>query len=235
MTMMMSFPDGFRAVVVGASGGIGAAVLKLLDEEPRCAEAVGLSRTSSPPLDLEHEDTIEDAARQIAAGGPVHLIFDATGVLHSATLKPEKALSAFDPAAAAQAFAVNATGPLLVLKHFQNAMPRDQRSVFASISARVGSISDNQLGGWYSYRASKAALNMLLKTAAIEIARKRPEAVCLALHPGTVETKLSQPFASGRDLFTPEQSAAKLLSVIDQAEAGRSGRFLAYDGEEIGW
>ena len=232
---MSSFQDGFRAVVVGASGGIGAAVLQLLRAAPRCGEAIGVSRRSSPRLDLEHEDTIADAARQIAEGGPVHLIFDATGVLHSAALKPEKALSAFDPAAAAQAFAVNATGPLLVLKHFHTLMPRDERSVFASISARVGSISDNHLGGWYSYRASKAALNMLLKTAAIEIARKRPQALCLALHPGTVNTRLSQPFASGRDLFTPEESAAKMLSVIDTAAPGRSGRFLAYDGEEIGW
>ncbi|MEM8645004.1 MAG: SDR family NAD(P)-dependent oxidoreductase [Pseudomonadota bacterium] len=233
--MMSSFPDGFRAVVVGASGGIGAAVLQLLQGAPRCGEAIGLSRTSSPGLDLEREETIADAARQIAEGGPVHLIFDATGVLHSATLKPEKALSAFDPASAAKAFAVNATGPLLVLKHFHALMPRDERSVFASISARVGSISDNQLGGWYSYRASKAALNMLLKTAAIEIARKRPQALCLALHPGTVATRLSEPFASGRDLFTPEDSAAKMLSVIDKAEPGGPGRFLAYDGVEIGW
>ncbi|MEM8687873.1 MAG: SDR family NAD(P)-dependent oxidoreductase [Pseudomonadota bacterium] len=235
MVTLSSFPAGFRAVVVGASGGIGAAVLALLHEAPGCAEAIGLSRSSSPDLDLEREDTIAEAARQIAAGGPVHLIFDATGVLHSPALKPEKALSAFDPAAAAKAFAVNATGPLLVLKHFHTLMARNERSVFASISARVGSISDNQLGGWYSYRASKAALNMLLKTAAIEIARKRPEALCLALHPGTVDTRLSKPFASGRDLFTPQESAAKLLAVIDNAEPGRSGRFLAYDGQEISW
>ena len=232
---MTNFPAGFRAVVVGASGGIGAAVLDLLKQSPTCAEAIGLSRTSTPGLDLEREDTIAAAARQIADGGPVHLIFVATGVLHSETLKPEKALSAFDPAAAAKVFAVNATGPLLVLKHFHPLMPRDQRSVFASISARVGSISDNQLGGWYSYRASKAALNMLLQTAAIEVSRKRPEAVCLALHPGTVATKLSEPFASGRGLFTPAESAAKLLSVIDGADPGRAARFLAYDGEEIPW
>ena len=235
MVKMSSFPDGFRAVVVGASGGIGAAVLELLGRTPTCAEAIGLSRTSHPGLDLEREDTIAGAALQIADGGPVHLIFDATGVLHSAGMKPEKTLAAFDPAAAARAFAVNATGPLLVLKHFHHLMPRNERSVFASISARVGSISDNRLGGWYSYRASKAALNMALKTAAIEIARKRPEAVCLALHPGTVATRLSKPFAPGRDLFSPQESAAKLLTVIDEAEPGQTGSFLAYDGTEIAW
>ena len=128
-----------------------------------------------------------------------------------------------------------ANGVLLLLKHFHHLLPRKGRAVFATLSARVGSISDNRLGGWYSYRASKAALNMMLKTAAIEISRKRPEALCLALHPGTVDTALSKPFAPRQDRFSPQESAGKLLEVIDQAEAGQSGRFLAYDGSEIAW
>lgn len=235
MHTLLSFPDQFRAVVVGATGGIGAAVVQLLQDIPTCTEVIGLARNTLPFVDLESEDSIAGAALQIADGGPVHLIFDATGVLHNGAMQPEKALSAFDPASALHAFSVNAAGPLLLLKHFHHLMPRGERAVFATISARVGSISDNRLGGWYSYRASKAALNMMLKTAAIEIARKRPEALCLALHPGTVDTRLSKPFASGADRLSPEESAARMLSVIDAAETGSSGRFLAYDGKEIAW
>ncbi len=222
-------------MVVGASGGIGAAVLDVLRATPACAQAIGLARNTAPFVDLENEDSIAGAALEIADGGPVHLIFDATGVLHDVGMQPEKALAALDPAAAARAFSVNAAGPLLLLKHFHHLMPRDERGVFATISARVGSIGDNRLGGWYSYRASKAALNMMLKTAAIEIARKRPHAVCLALHPGTVDTRLSKPFASHRDRFSPAECAVKLLDVIDAVDAGSTGRFLAYDGTEIPW
>jgi NAD(P)-dependent dehydrogenase (short-subunit alcohol dehydrogenase family) len=235
MDVVNNFPNQFRAVVVGATGGIGAAVLQNLKDNPACGAAIGLARTSTPSIDLEAEDSIAGAALEIAEGGPVHLIFDATGLLHDDEMKPEKALFAFEPAAAVRSFAVNAAGPLLLLKHFHHLMPRSERSVFVTISARVGSIGDNRLGGWYSYRASKAALNMMIRTAAIEIGRKRPHAVCLMLHPGTVNTRLSEPFASDRDRLSPQDSARMMLDVIEASDCSRTGCFLAYDGSEIPW
>ncbi len=230
-----SFGAPYRAIVFGAKGGIGQAAVSLLQADPGCAEVVCFSRTSSPALDLTDESSIERAAQALKDRAPFHLMFDATGVLHDQHMTPEKSLGAVDPSLAARSYAVNAIGPLLLLKHFQDLMPRGQRCAFATISARVGSIGDNRLGGWYSYRASKAALNMFMKTAAIEIARKRPECVCLALHPGTVKTPLSQPFAGGRTTFDPETCAASLLQVVDQTGSDKSGSFLAYDGTEIVW
>jgi len=176
---------------------------------------------------------IAAAASELAESAPVHLLLDATGVLHDDRIAPEKSIDAVKPEAFARAFAVNATGPLLLLKHFHRLLPRHERGVFATLSARVGSITDNGLGGWYGYRASKAALNMLVRTASIEIARKRPQAVCLALHPGTVRTRLSEPFAGRHERLEPDRSAALLLDVIDRAEG--TGMFLAYDGCEIAW
>ena len=235
LTSLKGFPFGYRAVVVGATGGIGRAFASILQADPACAEVVELGRSSAPRLDLQDEASIENAAGILAQGGPVHLVIDATGILHDATMAPEKSIDAVDPASIARVFAINATGPLLLLKHFHRLLPRDERSVFATLSARVGSIEDNRLGGWYGYRASKAALNMFLRTAAIEIARKRPQAVCLALHPGTVKTGLSEPFSSNRERFEPEQAASLLLNVIDQAESKDTGAFLAYDGSVIPW
>lgn len=178
-----------------------------------------MSRSTSPALDLEDEKSIERAVSILADNGPVHFIFDATGLLHDAEITPERALKAFDPATALRSFSVNAVGPLLLLKHFHSAMPRNERSVFATISPRMGSIEDNRLGGWYSYRGAKAALNMFLKSASIELARKRPHAVCLALHPGTVETQLSEPFAAGRIRVSATECAERLRGVIDTAGA----------------
>lgn len=235
MALFDSFPDQFRALVIGATGGIGAEVLRALQSDPRCGRVTALSRSSDPRLDLEHEESIERCAAQLVQDGPLHLIFDATGLLHDGDLVPERALRAVEPENALRAFAVNALGPLLLLKHLHALMPRHERSVFATISARVGSIEDNRLGGWYSYRGSKAALNMFLKSASIEVARKRPQAVCLALHPGTVETRLSDPFASNHTRMSASESANRLLTVINGAGPEANGHFLAYDGEEIAW
>ena len=235
MMSFQNFPDGFRAVVFGSSGGIGSELYNALQAAPACGSVAGFSRSTDPAIDLEDEASIEHAARTLADIAPVHLFIDATGLLHDADMQPEKSISAVDPQIVARSFAVNATGPLLLLKHFHNLMPRRERGVFATISARVGSIDDNRLGGWYSYRASKAALNMFLRNAAIEIARKRPHAVCLALHPGTVETQLSEPFAGNRTLFSTENAARLLLEVVDKAENDGSGSFLAYDGQQIAW
>ena len=171
---LSSFPDQFRAAVVGAGGGIGAAFVRALEKTPSCGSVTALGRTTEPALNLEDERTISSTAAVLAANGPLHLVIDATGILHDGDMAPEKSVDAVNPHTLARCFAVNATGPLLLFKHFHRLMPREDRGAFVSLSARVGSITDNALGGWYGYRASKAALNMFLRTAAIELARTRP-------------------------------------------------------------
>ncbi|WP_061931912.1 SDR family NAD(P)-dependent oxidoreductase [Aureimonas sp. AU22] len=230
--MLPSLPDGYRAIVFGASGGIGGAVVSALEKDPRCAGVTGLSRGDG--FDLEDEASIAAAAGRLD-GREFELLFDATGALVIDGRGPEKALRALDPAVMARQFAVNAIGPALILKHFVPLLPRGRRALFATLSARVGSIGDNHLGGWISYRAAKAALNQIVRTAAVEVARTRPDAVLAALHPGTVATRLSDPFAGSRDRLTPDASAAALLAVLDGLAAERSGCFLAYDGRPIEW
>lgn len=241
-----SFPDGLRAVVVGAGGGIGNAMVELLAESRRVAQVYGLTRTrpvlASPrvvsiPFDLSDEASIASAAARCGADGPLHLVFVATGVLHhGAELQPEKSWRALTAASLAESFAVNAIGPALVAKHFLQRLATGEKAVFAALSARVGSIEDNRLGGWYSYRATKAALHMLIRTFAIELARRNPTALCVALHPGTVDTPLSAPFQSsvpdGR-LVRPRQAAEHLLHVIDGLDASASGNAFAWDGQRL--
>lgn len=230
-----SFGSGYRAVVIGATGGIGKAIANCLDQDPNCASMIELGRRSAPAIDLEDETSIASAAEQIGKDGPVHLVFDATGILHEDALQPEKALRSIDADAMARVFAINAIGPALLMKHFHRLTPRNSKSVIASLSARVGSISDNRAGGWYAYRASKAALNMIWKTAAIEVSRLKPHAVCIVMHPGTVATDLSKPYAGSRPVDQPDIAARRLLSVIDSCDATANGSFLAYDGSQIPW
>ena len=233
---MRSLRNDFAALVIGSSGGIGAAVAEALAAMPNCSQVVELSRRNRSDFDLTDEASIAAIGAEWAnEERRFDLIFDATGALSIEGRGPEKSLSAIDAHVMARAFAVNAIGPALLLKHFSPLLAENTKSVFATLSARVGSIGDNRLGGWYSYRASKAALNQLVKTASIEIARKLPEAACLALHPGTVETPLSQPFASGRYTHSPSEAARNLLDVIDRANPEQSGSLLAYDGSEIPW
>ncbi len=194
------------------------------------------SRSGDTRVDLAVESSVAALADRFRARGlSFDLIFDATGELTVDGHPPEKSLAAICAQTMNASFAINATGPALLLKHLSPLLRRDGKSAFATLSARVGSITDNRLGGWYSYRASKAALNQIVKTAAIEIARTHPQAVCLVLHPGTVETALSEPYAGGRFTHAPGEAARKLLDVIDRADAGDSGRFLAYDGSPIPW
>lgn len=175
------------------------------------------------------ESSIVAAAASCGPG--LKLVIDATGFLHDAEFQPEKSLRQIDPAHLARSFALNATGPALLMKHFLPLLARDERAVFATLSARVGSISDNRLGGWYAYRASKAALNQLVRTAAIELARTRPLAVCVALHPGTVDTGLSGPFTkAGLDVVNPAEAAARLLTVIAGLDTERSGTLVDQNG-----
>jgi len=224
------------AIVFGASGGIGSAILGQLRSDGRFSDIIAFSRSSHPPLDLLNEPSIEAAVGFAAARGEIRLVIDATGFLHDGDQQPEKSWRDFDPAAAARSFAINATGPMLIMKHVLPLLPRDGRAVFATLSAKVGSIADNHLGGWYSYRASKAALNQFLRTAAVECRRKQPEAICVALHPGTIETALSAPFArSGLEVQSPETCAERLLAVVDGLTAADNGTFLDYRGERIPW
>jgi len=227
------FPSGFRAIVIGATGGIGAALTARLSQSPECGSVTGLSRSSHPAIDLLDEAKIADAAAELAASAPYHLIVTAVGILHGDGLAPEKALKALDPGVMARSFAINAIGPALVIKHFAPLLPKHGRCVLATLSARVGSIGDNRLGGWHSYRASKAALNQFIKTSSVEIARNRPDACVLALHPGTVATGLSSGFNPTHEVFTPDDAARRLLAVMSSAHG--TGRFLAYDGSEIPW
>lgn len=232
---MKSLENGYRAIIIGASGGIGAALLARLKADPRCALALPLSR-SRDGLDITDETTVREAAARLEdQRGSFDLIFNATGALVIDGVGPEKSIRAIDAGHMAKQFAVNAIGPALLLKYFTPLLQRERRSVFASLSARVGSIGDNRLGGWISYRTAKAAQNQIIRTAAIEIARTNPQAIIVALHPGTVDTDLSQPFSKGRDRFTPDQSGARLLETIDGLDQSQTGQFLAYDGSTIEW
>ncbi|PIY23431.1 MAG: short-chain dehydrogenase [Comamonadaceae bacterium CG_4_10_14_3_um_filter_60_75] len=231
---MNTFPDGFRALILGASGGIGQAFAQALQANPRCAQVIGLHRHSEPPLDFNDEASIGAAAAQLRHSGKFHLIINAAGLLHTADFGPEKKLTDLNFAQLEATFRVNTFGPALVLRHFCPLLDT-QRSVLAVISAKVGSIGDNRLGGWYSYRASKAALNMLLKTAAIEVKRSNPQAVLVSLHPGTVNTALSQPFKGEQIGRQPLLAVREMLQTLNQLGPDDSGRFVAYNGEKLPW
>lgn len=234
--MLGSLPAGGIAVVIGASGGIGAALVEGLERSDRYERVIGLGRSTTPRIDLLDEQTIESAAASLADAGELRLVISATGFLHGPDQAPEKSWSELDPQALAHAFAINATGPALLMKHLLPLLPRTGKAVFAALSARVGSIGDNRLGGWYGYRASKAALNQLVRTAAIELRRRRPEALCVALHPGTVDTALSEPFRkSGLAPQTPAAAAARLLAVIETLDAGQTGQAFDQNGAVIPW
>ncbi|WP_188260192.1 SDR family NAD(P)-dependent oxidoreductase [Azospirillum tabaci] len=241
MSGVAGFTGSIRAVVIGASGGIGAAVTQRLLADPGVTEVLALSRRPLAPadklrtgfLDLADESSIVDAA---AMAGAVDLVFIASGLLHQDAVQPEKSWRTLDPTAMARLFQVNAIGPALVAKHFLPRMPRHGRAVFAALSAKVGSIADNRLGGWYGYRASKAALNQIIRTTAIELARSRPDAICVALHPGTVDTPLSHPFQAAvaqERLFTPAVAAAHLLHVLAGLTPMDSGGLFAWDGQRL--
>ncbi|WP_415845420.1 SDR family NAD(P)-dependent oxidoreductase [Stutzerimonas zhaodongensis] len=231
---MDSFPEEYRALVIGASGGIGAALVEALRADTRCASVTALGRSTEPPLDLTDPVSIEQTAAAVAGHGPFHLIINAAGVLHNDEFMPEKRLADISQAQLLATFQINTFGPALLLRHFSGLLDR-QRGALAMLSAKVGSIGDNRLGGWYSYRASKAALNMLIKTASIEIKRSQPNAVLLALHPGTVNSKLSQPFRGAEIGRAANDAAADLLRVIDGLGPDASGGFYAYSGEGLPW
>ena len=242
-----SFGADLNVAVVGAGGSIGRAFCENLGGHDTVSRVFALSR-EDPGLegskfawlavDIEREDSIAAAAEQIRdRGGALNLVIVATGILHDGEdFNPEKTWRSLNAAALAKAFRINTVGPALVAKHFLPLLARRRKSAFAVLSARVGSISDNRLGGWYAYRASKAALNMLIRTLSIELKRSNRDALCIALHPGTVDSRLSKPFQGNvpdGKLFSPDVAANHLLSVIDGVDPEQSGKLFAWDGAEI--
>lgn len=242
------------ALVTGASRGIGLAMVQALLARDDVARVIAVSRTATASgalaaiddvrlvriaADLADAGAFPMLARQVAESAKaLHLVFNAAGMLHDGCVAPEKSLAAIDAGALQRVFALNAFAPILLAQAIAPLLPRDSPSVFASLSARVGSIGDNRLGGWYAYRASKAAHNQLLRTLAVEWTRTLPHASVLALHPGTVDTALSRPYQANvppARLFTPAHAARQLLDVIVTATPADSGRFLAWDGSNIAW
>ncbi|MFM9939733.1 MAG: SDR family NAD(P)-dependent oxidoreductase [Hyphomicrobiaceae bacterium] len=231
-----------RALVVGGSGGIGAAFTSLLAADARISHVTAWSRSapnladngiSTRHIDLRDESTIAAAAQDL---GAVELVLIATGLLHDDDMKPEKTWRSLDPAMMMRAFEINTIGPALIAKHVLPLLPRDRRSIFATLSARVGSIGDNRLGGWYSYRASKAALNQIIRTLSIELAVRRPHAICVGLHPGTVDTPLSKPFQAGVSadrLAGPSIAAAHLIAVVSRLTPQDSGKVFDWKGQVV--
>ncbi len=222
--------------IIGTSGAIGGALTKLIREKYSNAMINTFSSKGSGNIDYQNEDTIARAAEMASKNAPLDMVIAANGILHQARILPEKSLKDLSAEKFLHIFEANAIVPALVAKHFLPKLNSDKPSRFAAFSARVGSLSDNQLGGWYSYRASKAALNMIIKNAAIEIGRRNKGAVIVGLHPGTVDSNLSKPFQANvpaEKLFSPDYAAHKLLSVLENLTPEKSGKCFAWDGKEI--
>jgi len=227
-------PKPFTALIIGASGTIGSSFVKLLESDPSCSKVIGIHRNSLHAIDYHHPETIETSANSLTPLGPFQLIINTIGALHSEDWMPEKKLGDLNQAQLTEMFNINTIGPALTIKHFVKLLD-PANGVMATLSAKVGSIEDNRLGGWYSYRASKAALNMILKTAAIELTRTKPNAALISLHPGTVNSRLSQPFRGqqiGRD---PSEAAQDMFQVLEGVRKEDSGSFLSYKGEKLPW
>ena len=219
-----------NALVIGASGGIGRAVCNALLS--RSVHVVGLSRSENG-LDLMQPELADEMLGRIE--GPFDLVLVASGALEIDGAEPEKTIRAVSAKAMMDQFALNAVGPALVLKHAHRLLPRNGRSVFAVLSARVGSIGDNRLGGWVSYRAAKAAVNQIVHTAAIELARTHKDAICVALHPGTVKTPFTQKYLGRHPAVAPDEAARDLMQVVDGLRPEQTGQFFDWAGKPVPW
>ncbi len=228
-------PDPCRALVIGASGAIGGAFADFLRHDPGCAELVCISRANHPYFDLEDTTSIAKLGSELAGSGPFHLVIDATGALTIDGTGPEKALARLEQAHLHRSLAINAIGPALLLQQLAPLLAGGN-AIYAKLSARVGSIADNRKGGWYGYRASKAALNMLLQTAAIELQRRNPALRVVALQPGTVRSALSRPFEAGvTHLLEPEVSVAGMMQAMLALPAQAGAQFIDHQGQPIPW
>ena len=225
----------YKALVIGSSGAIGGAFAQAFLTDPQCTHVELISRASHSDFDLANHESISTQASLSSAKGPYQIIIDATGAITINGVGPEKALNSLHPDHLMQAFLINAIGPSMVLRYFSPLLAKGA-SVYAKLSARVGSITDNKKGGWYGYRSSKAALNMILQTAAIELQRKNPDLRVVALQPGTVKSKLSQPYTSSySQLLEPAQSVAGMLDALKALQAKSGAYFMDYKGIEIPW
>ncbi len=243
------------ALVVGASQGIGLGFVRSLLADDRFHHVFATYRQSSTATELlalqdqpklrylaldatEEGEVAQLAAKLQAQATGLDLLVNCVGVLHQGDLQPEKSLRQIDADKLLQYFQTNSVPAILLAKHMQALLRQEGRTVFANLSAKIGSIEDNRLGGWYGYRASKAALNMLLKTTAIEYSRKNPHTIILALHPGTTDTRLSEPFQRNvppGKLFSVERTVAQLLAIIDNATEADNGAFFSWDGSRLPW
>lgn len=243
--ILEGFGTDLNVAIIGASGGLGRAFVERLSVQSNVTKLHAFSRSSvkfdhekveNHIIDIALETSVKEAVDGVGKDQLFDIVIVATGFLHDGNISPEKSMRDLSMESFQDVFAANTFGPALVAKYFLPRLRRDSKSVFACLSARVGSISDNQLGGWYAYRASKAALNMILKNAAIETARRYKEACVIGLHPGTVDTSLSQPFqgqVEDNKLFTPKYSSACLLKVINDVTPAQSGKVFAWDGKEV--
>ena len=219
-----------KTLIIGASGGIGSALATEL--RARGVQVLGLSR-SGEGLDITDEASVD--AHLGALEGPFDGIFVASGALEIDGAEPEKTIKAVTARAMADQFAVNAIGPALMLRHAARLLPREGRSICAVLTARVGSIGDNRIGGWTSYRAAKAAANQIVHTTAIELARTHPDLVCVAVHPGTVETPFTQKYLSRHPAVPADEAAQNILSVLEGLTPGQTGGFYDWAGEQVKW
>lgn len=243
--MLNSFENSLKVVVFGSHGGIGEALVNHLTSQDKVSKIYSYSRSNTSfnnkkiienHIDIEDENSIKEASEKVSPEDKIDIIIIATGLLQNEEIQPEKSLRDLSINNFLKSYSVNAVGPALIAKHFVPLLNKDRKSVFTAISARVSSISDNYLGGWYAYRASKTALNQIIKTLSIEVARRNKQACIFGLHPGTVDTKLSEPFKANvaeEKLFTPEYAAECLLKVIDERTPKDNGKLFAWDGEEI--
>lgn len=248
--------DRLNVAIAGANGGIGLGFVTQLLQDPRIAKIYGTYRCKDTafdlfalqeksdrltclPMDITDERQIETTVQQIGKKcDRLHWVINCVGLLHEEDMQPEKGLRQLNAENLSRYFQVNSIGAVLLAKHFLPLLRHGDRSLLATISAKIGSIEDNRLGGWYGYRASKAALNMLMKTAAIEYARKSPKTIIIMLHPGTTDTQLSRPFQRNvppEKLFSVERTVTQLLAVIDKIESDDSGKFFSWDGSLLPW
>jgi len=224
----------YKAIIIGSSGSIGSAFVRALESDSICEQVLGLHRHSEIKIDYDHPETIQMAYQHLMPQGPFQLLIISTGVLHTKEWSVEKKISDLNPHHLHEIFNINAIGPALVIKEFSKLMDKNG-SVMAVLSAKVGSIEDNRLGGWYGYRSSKAARNMMIKTAAIELKRTNPNLALIAMHPGTVSSNLSKPFGGESIGQDPDQAASHMLTVMRGLTPENSGQFLSYKNEVIPW
>ena len=226
------FSANSRVLIIGASGGIGSALAKALSSTYKINDIVTFSR-STDNLDITNENSIRSMASTLH--GEFDLIFIATGALEIDGVGPEKTILSMTPEALKAQFETNTLGPALLIKHLHTFLPRSRPSVLAVLTARVGSISDNNLGGWISYRTSKAALHQIIRTSALEIANKRKQSICVALHPGTVQTELTKKYVGTHPSVSPDEAAQNLLNVVNSLSYEDNGQFFDWSGKQVKW